>query len=879
MKKYLVTALFLYFFSFLPTFAALDQWEIVTPPGASGYVFNTISTIDDYVFLGTDNGFYISSDKGTSWTQVNTGLTNLNITSIAVGWSYSAQFDVTADSNIFVGTPAGVFRNTISGGSWTAVNTGLNDLNVRDLELDQYDFTTLYAATAGATGATNGVYKSPDNGDTWTQTDDTGLGSDPIIKIASDFGDLSTYGYLYALSNTDQVYISELTSITTNPESWSNLGIATTTNNVTANNANGGCDWLSTSDGIYYSCDAGATWSIKNVGVTDLDINYVESVYTDGNIAYAASTGGGVYKTNDAGENWEQINLNLSDLNIKEIKNDPNRGTLVYAVGNDGVYVLELTDSLNNPIAVADVTAPSQMSLSITPEEILTTSVVLRWTEPGDDTDAGTASSYDIRNSASSINDGNWAAATQVAGEPTPQIAGSLASTTITGLSEGATYYFAAKASDEVPNTSILSTNVSATTPDETPPSVPSDLIATTTTTTLIGLSWSASTDTVGVTGYRIYKNGSHLSTTTNIFYTDSGLTAATSYSYFVDAYDATFNYSATSTTYATSTLPIPTCSSWTYSDWGTCQSNSTQTRTVSTSLPSGCTGGSPILSQSCSYVVLGGGGGGGGGGGATIDSNAPVRSLISSETSSPFSGIVAINLTTNENATCRYSNTAGNYYSSMFLFNETGNLAHKAAVSGLELNKSYTYYTKCQDASGNTNPDDLSITFSLSTSSASSTAVQLLSLRASTPTQTTNVSSASAVNKLIGPLKPGDRSTQVTLLQQILATDKAIYPEGTVTGFYGNLTTKAVERFQCKYLLICSGSPSSNGYGLVGPKTTTKINEFFSGTSSSTTNGSSTLSEQQLVEKLKAQIKALQEQIVILLSKLSLALQSKGVN
>jgi hypothetical protein len=52
------------------------------------------------------------------------------------------------------------------------------------------------------------------------------------------------------------------------------------------------------------------------------------------------------------------------------------------------------------------------------------------------------------------------------------------------------------------------------------------------------------------------------------------------------------------------STPPPPaTCSSFTYSAWGTCQSNNTQTRTVLTSSPTGCTGGTPVLSQSCTYV------------------------------------------------------------------------------------------------------------------------------------------------------------------------------------------------------------------------------------------------------------------------------------
>jgi hypothetical protein len=39
------------------------------------------------------------------------------------------------------------------------------------------------------------------------------------------------------------------------------------------------------------------------------------------------------------------------------------------------------------------------------------------------------------------------------------------------------------------------------------------------------------------------------------------------------------------------------------YPTWGACQSNSTQTRTVVTSSPAGCTGGTPVLSQACTFV------------------------------------------------------------------------------------------------------------------------------------------------------------------------------------------------------------------------------------------------------------------------------------
>ncbi len=48
---------------------------------------------------------------------------------------------------------------------------------------------------------------------------------------------------------------------------------------------------------------------------------------------------------------------------------------------------------------------------------------------------------------------------------------------------------------------------------------------------------------------------------------------------------------------------PPSTCTSFTYSAWGACQSNGTQTRTVTSSSPAGCTGGAPVLSQACTYI------------------------------------------------------------------------------------------------------------------------------------------------------------------------------------------------------------------------------------------------------------------------------------
>lgn len=87
--------------------------------------------------------------------------------------------------------------------------------------------------------------------------------------------------------------------------------------------------------------------------------------------------------------------------------------------------------------------------------------VDLTWTSPGDDNSTGTATTYDLRYSTVAITAGNWALATQVAGEPAPGVAGTAEAYVFTGTA-GVTYYFALKTSDEIPNTAAVSNSPSA---------------------------------------------------------------------------------------------------------------------------------------------------------------------------------------------------------------------------------------------------------------------------------------------------------------------------------------------------------------------------------------------------------------------------------
>lgn len=76
--------------------------------------------------------------------------------------------------------------------------------------------------------------------------------------------------------------------------------------------------------------------------------------------------------------------------------------------------------------------------------------------------------------------------------------------------------------------------------------------------------------------------------------------------------------------------------------------------------------------------------------------------------------------------------------------------------------------------------------------------------------------------------LREGMRNDEITMLQQKLAMDSTIYPEGLVTGYFGPLTRGAVEKFQAGNGIVAEGTPETTGYGLVGPKTRAKLNELY---------------------------------------------------
>ena len=119
-----------------------------------------------------------------------------------------------------------------------------------------------------------------------------------------------------------------------------------------------------------------------------------------------------------------------------------------------------------------------------------------------------------------------------------------------TGLVAETEYSYQVRAVDSSGNVSALSSAVSAITPaqpDTISPTVPTGLSATPTSHRQVNLSWGASSDNVGVSGYEIYRNGAEVASVNATTYSDTGLVAETEYSYQVRAVDSSGNVSALS--------------------------------------------------------------------------------------------------------------------------------------------------------------------------------------------------------------------------------------------------------------------------------------------------------------------------------------------
>jgi chitodextrinase len=187
-------------------------------------------------------------------------------------------------------------------------------------------------------------------------------------------------------------------------------------------------------------------------------------------------------------------------------------------------------------------TAPGQPTASA----ITATGVTLTWTAS---TDAVGVTGYDVFRGTTKVN------ATSITG----------LTYNVTGLTASTAYSFTVKARDAAGNISAASTARSVTTlaapaTDVIAPTAPGQPTASAITAAGVTLTWAASTDAGGVTGYDVFRGTTQVNTAlvTGLTYNVTGLMASTAYSFTIKARDAAGNISPASTARSVTTLAAP---------------------------------------------------------------------------------------------------------------------------------------------------------------------------------------------------------------------------------------------------------------------------------------------------------------------------------
>ncbi len=326
-------------------------------------------------------------------------------------------------------------------------------------------------------------------------------------------------------------------------------------------------------------------------------------------------------------------------------------------------------------------------------------------------------------------------------------------------------YSYAIAAHDANGNAFSRSASVSVSVvADTTPPTAPTGLTVSSLTSSSIALSWNAATDNVGVVGYNVVRrNNLGAAVTipvTATSYTDSGLSPNTAYSYHVVAYDAAGNDSGASNVITVTTLPL-------------------------------------------SFVV-----------------STPYNLTATAVSTSGIN--VSWNASMDVSGTPEY-----------YLFRNGALVVTTTATSyndgGLNPGTVYWYYAiavdpSSQNSSGESNMSQTStLPLPVAIISSAVTATTTTSVATSSPVVTapSSVSTAPAVPAaaLSATLFYGIKNAQVTALQAMLI-QKGFLGSQYATGFFGLLTEKAVRDFQCAQSIVCSGTPATTGWGVVGPKT-----------------------------------------------------------
>ena len=298
-------------------------WELIGPGEADQVNSISVGT-DGLVYVGTDvGGVYFSSNNGESWSPINNGIKNYNITTPVL-------IDPENKKNLYAGTLGGFYKSDDAGKTWHAKWKGVSGGRpgssrftacVGSIALDPQNPKIIFMGfghrPSGPPNLSSGVlaqvrwsgeiYRSSDKGETWKVF--STLGESVMIRHIY----VTTPGIIYVASNAGLFKSIDAGKL------WRKI-LSTPVRYVVTHPKNPEVVYAAAGgDGVYKSADSGINWTKINKGLslgvgkpehTDnytqilIDVKNPETIFT---ISTTWGGGGGVYKSSNAGNSWEKV--------------------------------------------------------------------------------------------------------------------------------------------------------------------------------------------------------------------------------------------------------------------------------------------------------------------------------------------------------------------------------------------------------------------------------------------------------------------------------------------------------------------------------------------------------------------------------------------
>ena len=376
------------FLLFCINFNLTAQWSSANMPSPGGGYISSLYINGEHFFAagGSDQGAFVSSNRGENWQAIGLNLPLLEIEKFAL-----------CDSNIIAASSRGLYVSSINNYHWNRVDSNLDDWGLFDVVADKN-----YAL---AIGSEQGIYKSFDNGLSWEKIESEYFSDgsnalamqDSIVFVSNKSGLYKSlnYGDTWIRNDTGVVfkYINKLEILDSIVcassfnygiyisynlgNTWEHIDstiIKTGTIRIALSDTNlylGTCEnkiisysyktkqfitlkedfpfkcittmvvsdsniFIGTSgNGIFSSKDNGKTWDEKNKGLTAIEINAF--AYKD-NLIFAGSANYGLFTSNDHGVSWSKANNGIVTNYIYSLITKDNN---VFAGTYDGIYVSE----------------------------------------------------------------------------------------------------------------------------------------------------------------------------------------------------------------------------------------------------------------------------------------------------------------------------------------------------------------------------------------------------------------------------------------------------------------------------------------------------------------------------------------------------------